>query len=1309
MKEIIKTDNELCVGCNRCVRECPMEMANITYQDENGNIKVSIDYEKCISCGRCVSACKHKARLFYDDTASFFGDLAAGVPISLIAAPSIRTNLPDYKRLFTYLRSVGVKKIYDVSLGADICVWAHIRHIEKTGSAQLITQPCPSIVTYCEVYRPDLLEYLSPVHSPMACIAIYMKEYEGVTDRIAALSPCIAKSDEFEATGLAQYNVTFPKLIEYMENNGITLPDEETGFDHYRSGIGSLFPMPGGLKENIEFYMGKDVHVSRAEGFSVFEKLNVYATTKAEILPEIFDVVNCVEGCNIGSACLLDKNVFEISHEMKNSRDTALDSRDTEYFRSVFKEYDDRFSLSRFMREYKSANLSYPVITDDDIEKAYALMGKDNFDKKNVNCSACGSETCYQMARKIALGVNIPVNCIVKSMEDAKKEHAENLRYHDTIATMEKMREADERIRQMMRDIERRDVLLVTVSRVADILLATDDEESMEASIVKSLELIGLAVDVDHVQIWKNEVINDELHYVNTYHWRSELGSRIESVPLGLQFPYSKAPGWENIFMRGDHINSPYSKLPQIQQDFLAGYEIKAIAMIPLFLHDHFWGFFDLTDCHQERYFLDDEINILRSASLMMANALLRDEAMSNIRAAIAEAQAANHAKSAFLSNMSHEIRTPMNAILGITEIQFQNDNLEPDIKEAFDKIYNSGDMLLGIINDILDLSKIEAGKLELIIDNYEVASLINDAAQLNVMRIGSKPIRFDIEVDELLPCVMKGDELRVKQILNNLLSNAFKYTQEGTVKLSVFPEKGADPDGNDTILTFRVSDTGQGMTEEQIDRLFDEYARFNLQANRTAEGTGLGMSITQNLVRMMNGEISVKSEPGKGSEFTVRIPQETGGKEVLGRDLAENLRQFRVSSREQMKRVQITREQMPYGSVLIVDDVETNIYVAKGLLSPYSLKVDSADSGYAAIEKIKAGCVYDIVFMDHMMPIMDGIEATVIIRNMGYKGCIVALTANALAGQAELFMENGFDDFISKPIDLRQLNTVLNKYIRDAAHNGARGSTPRDAAAHSVAHSAAHDATLSDARAGAFDDVHDAALTDARAGALTDARAGAIDSVHDSAPRDDTVAPAATPPGVQQHVSKRTSIDLNPRFAEIFSRDANKAIKMLDTLSEKQGEFSDENMRDYIITVHGMKSALANIGLMELSDIALKLELAGRNEDTAAISSGTPEFIRQLRELVEELAPKNDTADGALTDGALTDENRSYLVGKLLEIKAECENYNNKDAKTLLSELRGRAWPQPMSDLLNTIAEHLLHSDFDEIISAVDAFLDGN
>ena len=407
------------------------------------------------------------------------------------------------------------------------------------------------------------------------------------------------------------------------------------------------------------------------------------------------------------------------------------------------------------------------------------------------------------------------------------------------------------------------------------------------------------------------------------------------------------------------------------------------------------------------------------------------------------KAEASNRTKSNFLATMSHEIRTPMNAITGIAQIQLQKGNLSDEQTVALEKIYSSGNSLLGIINDILDMSKIETGRMELNPAEYDVPSLINDAVQLNIVRIGSKSIEFALDVDENLPSRLYGDELRLKQILNNLLSNAIKYTGKGQVKLYV----SHFLQGEDLMLRFAVEDTGQGMRPEDQKRLFSEYLRFNAETNRATEGTGLGLNITNKLVEMMEGTIAVESEYGKGSTFIVAVKQKAVECRPIGAELAEKLRNFTFTGDKQTAQLQINIEQMPYGSVLVVDDVDTNLYVAEGLLSPYKLKIETADSGFVAIEKTQSGKAYDIIFMDHMMPRMDGIETTEKLRELGYNGVIVALTANALVGNDEMFSQHGFDGFISKPIDVRHLNKVLKKFIRDRHSEEAKEQEPQTVA----------------------------------------------------------------------------------------------------------------------------------------------------------------------------------------------------------------------------------------------------------------------
>ncbi|MDR0731551.1 MAG: response regulator [Treponema sp.] len=388
-------------------------------------------------------------------------------------------------------------------------------------------------------------------------------------------------------------------------------------------------------------------------------------------------------------------------------------------------------------------------------------------------------------------------------------------------------------------------------------------------------------------------------------------------------------------------------------------------------------------------------------------------------------AESASRAKSEFMATMSHEIRTPLNAIIGLSDIELRK-NLNEDSFDTIKKIRGSSSILLGIINDILDISKIEAGSLDIISGEYETAELISDAVRLNMVRIGDKPLVFELKADETLPSKLLGDELRIKQILNNILSNAIKYTKEGRVELSVYMEGGQ-------FLVCRVSDTGIGIRKEDIGRLFTEYSQLDAKANRKIEGTGLGLAITKMLLDLMDGVMEVESEYGKGSVFTVKIPQRITDPSPLGKDRAEILRHF--GSFDKNTTVFNAAAAESGVRVLVVDDVDINLEVARGLMEPYGLTVDCVLSGREAIERIRRGEPrYNMVLMDHMMPEMDGIETVRIIRSeIGGEYArtvpIVALTANALAGNEEMFLEHGFNGFISKPIDIMRLDEALKKW----------------------------------------------------------------------------------------------------------------------------------------------------------------------------------------------------------------------------------------------------------------------------------------
>ena len=379
-------------------------------------------------------------------------------------------------------------------------------------------------------------------------------------------------------------------------------------------------------------------------------------------------------------------------------------------------------------------------------------------------------------------------------------------------------------------------------------------------------------------------------------------------------------------------------------------------------------------------------------------------------------ANAANNAKSQFLSNMSHEIRTPINAVLGMDEMILR-ESTESGIVSYAEDIRTAGRTLLSLINDILDLSKIEEGRMELIPAQYELGSMINDLVNMVRSRAEKKGLRLDVNVDPKIPHLLYGDEIRVKQCALNILTNAVKYTEKGSVTLTVGYSERED---GDILLSFDVKDTGIGMKPEDLEKLFAPFSRIEEQRNRTIEGTGLGMSITKQLLALMDSSLDVKSVYGEGSEFSFSVVQKVIKSEPVGDYSARYMTENKHTAYREMFRA-------PDARILVVDDTPVNLSVIKGLLKQTLVQTDTAASGKEAL-KLASETKYDIVYIDHMMPEMDGIETLHKLRELpGYENAVcVALTANAVSGARELYIEAGFSDYLSKPVDGERLEKLL-------------------------------------------------------------------------------------------------------------------------------------------------------------------------------------------------------------------------------------------------------------------------------------------
>lgn len=440
---MILFDASKCVSCNSCIRACPAPEANKAIVTEDGRTIYDIDHKKCITCGACVKDCPHGARTFEDDTNAFWDDIKSGKELILMVAPSIKVAFDGcWRNVLEYLRNNGVKYIYDVSYGADICTWAHLRYIQKNPGKKLISQPCPAIVNYVLKYTPENISHLSPVHSPILCAAIYLRKYIGTNAKLAALTPCIAKKDEFQMTNIVDYNVTFEHLGQLLESKGFRLSEQKGKhssfeFDGPQGIMGAIYPRPGGLKACLELE-APQLNIISSEGTErIYYELDQYSSIDDKGLPDVFDALSCSRGCGSGPAIGTPLSVYRMSgilngiEKYNRNHRVKMDKRGRD---KQFLRFDRELKLDDFIRSYSPEQINRPKHTDAQLDEVLHQLGKHTPTEMNYNCHACGFESCRDLAKAILDGTSTNTSCSQYTLYEASRRREQIEKTNESIS-----------------------------------------------------------------------------------------------------------------------------------------------------------------------------------------------------------------------------------------------------------------------------------------------------------------------------------------------------------------------------------------------------------------------------------------------------------------------------------------------------------------------------------------------------------------------------------------------------------------------------------------------------------------------------------------------------------------------------------------------------------------------------------------------------------------------------------------------------------------------------------------------------------
>lgn len=610
------------------------------------------------------------------------------------------------------------------------------------------------------------------------------------------------------------------------------------------------------------------------------------------------------------------------------------------------------------------------------------------------------------------------------------------------------------------------------------------------------------------------------------------------------------------------------------------------------------------------------------------------DVTAQDLKAMAIKAENASLAKSQFLSNMSHEIRTPINAVLGMDEMILRECK-DKTIREYAENIRLAGNNLLGLVNDILDFSKIEAGKMDIIPVEYALSSMLNDLVNMIQRRAEKKGLKFVVQVPESIPSILFGDEIRIKQVITNILTNAVKYTETGTVTLFVDYER---QDEENILFKVSVRDTGIGIREEDIEKLFHAFERIEEKRNRAIEGTGLGINITQKLLTLMGSQLEVSSIYGEGSVFSFVVKQEVRNWDAMGN--------FEDAYHRLLAEHETYKESFtaPTAKILVVDDTVMNITVVKGLLKQTRVKIDVAESGYECLNMV-AKEHYDIIFLDHRMPGLDGIETLQRMRqlqgNLNKETPVISLTANAVSGARAMYIEAGFQDYLTKPIHSAQLESLMVKYLPpEKVVMGSASDSPEEAP-----------------------ESTEAAIPPW----LMDVEGIDVEK------------------GVLYCGTTETYLGALTVFAEAI----------LPGADEIERYFAEKDWKSYTVKVHALKSTARLIGAKELSERARRLESAGNNGYLEEIAVNTPALLALYRSYAEKLAPLITSKESGADKPAIDEAELKEAFETLREVTVA---FDYDSLKFVLDSLAEYRLPEDVKEKYEAIREAARQPDWERI-----------